>query len=73
MQGPEPEHPVTPTEPTCNDGAGHDDLDAEDPVDQLDDDEDLAPKDKRACHVLKYEVVKRWVTGDRSEKDDDDN
>ena len=55
-QGPEPE----------NDGAKLDDPDAEEPVVQSNDDEDLPQKQKRTRHVLIYEVVKRWVTGERA-------
>ena len=67
-QGPEPDHQVTLN------GSSHDDPDAEEQVDQSDDNDELAPKKKRTHHILKYEVVKRWVTvtGDKAEKDDDD-
>ena len=53
-QGPEPEHPVTPTEPTGNDGASHADPNAEGRETESDGEEDLgATKIRRACHVLK--------------------
>ena len=65
QQDPAPEHQVTPTKASRNDGAGHADPDAEDPATQSDKEEELAPKKRRPPrHVLKYEVVKRWVTGD---------
>ena len=68
MQSPEPPNPVMPTESTGNDGAGHAEPDAE----NTDDESDLeAPqKQKRPHTVLAYEVVKRWVTGDRAELTD---
>ncbi len=71
-QGPEPEHPVTPTKPTCNAGASHADPDAEGRETESDWEEDLGAKKRRPPrHVLKYVVVKRWVTGDRAEMDED--
>jgi hypothetical protein len=69
---PAPEHPVTPTKPTRNDGASHADPDAEGRETESDREEDLgATKIRRPRHVLKYVVVKRWVTGDRAEMDED--
>ena len=67
-QGPEPPNPVMPTDSTGNAGAGHADPDAE----NSDSESDLeAPqKQKRARTVLAYEVVQRWVTGDRAELTD---
>ena len=64
-QGPEPPNPVMPTDSTGNDGAGHADPDAE----NSDSESDLEAqqKQKRARTVLAYEVVQRWVTGDRAE------
>jgi hypothetical protein len=63
-QGPKPEHPVTPTKPTLNDGASHADPDAKGRKTESDREEDLgAKKRKPPRHVLKYVVVKRWVTG----------
>ncbi len=45
-----------------NDGAGHADLDAEDPASQSEEEEELASKKKRPPrHVLKYVIVKSWV------------
>ena len=68
----EPENPITPTKPSRNDGASRADSDAEDPAAQSDEDEGIGAKKIRPPrHVLKYEVVKRWVTGDRAELDDD--
>jgi hypothetical protein len=69
---PAPEHPVTPTKPTCNDGASQADPDAKVRETDSDREEDLgAKKIRRPRHVLKYVVVKRWVTGDRAEMDED--
>ena len=67
-QGPEPPNPVMPSDSTGNDGAGHADPDAE----NTDSESDLeAPqKQKRARTLLAYEVVQRWVTGDRAELTD---
>ncbi len=69
---PVPEHPVTPTKSTRNAGASHADPDAEGRETESDWEEDLeATKIRRARHVLQYVVVKRWVTGDRAEMDED--
>ena len=59
-------HPVTPTKPSRNDGASHTDSDAADPDPRSDEEEESGAKLIRPPrHVLVYEVVKRWVTGDR--------
>ncbi len=69
---PAPEHPVTPIKPTRNDGASHADPDAEVRETESDRDEDLGAKKIRPPrHVLKYVVIKRWVTGERAEMDED--
>ena len=70
-QGPEQPHPVTPTKSTRNDGAGHADPDAENSESGSDLDVELPQKRKRSRTILKYEVVKRWTTGERAEKDDE--
>ncbi len=64
---------VTPTKLPRNDGAGHDNSDAETPLTHSDEEVEERPKQKtlrkRALHVLQvaiYEVVQRWVTGDRA-------
>ena len=63
-----PEHPVTLTKPTRNDGASHADQDAEGRETESDREEDLgATKIRRARHVLQYVVVKRWATGERAD------
>ena len=65
-QGPETEHPVTPTKESLNHGVSHADPDAADPECRSDAEEELDAKNIRPPrHVLQYEVVKRWVTGDR--------
>ena len=59
--------PVTPTKQSRNDGASHADPDAEDPDQQSDQEEELgATKIRPPRHVLQYEVVKRWVTGEKA-------
>ncbi len=61
-QVPEPEHPVTPAKPACDDGVSHayHDPDAEDPANQSEEEEELAPKKQSPPrHVLTYVVVKR--------------
>ncbi len=69
-QGPEPEHPVTPSKPTRNDGASHADPDAEGWETESEREEDLGAKMIRPPHhVSKCVVVKRWVTGERAEMD----
>ncbi len=67
-----PEHPVTPPKPIRNDGASHANPDAEGQEPESDREEDLgATKTRRTRHVLQYVVVKRWVTGERAEMDED--
>ena len=69
-QGPETEHPVTPTKESRNHGASHADQDAADPDRRSDEEEVLdAKKTRPSRHVLQYEVVKRWVTGERAVQD----
>ena len=64
---PEPPHPVTPTKPSGNDGASHADPYAADPYRLSDEEEGIGAKKPRPPrHVLQYEVVKRWITGDRA-------
>ena len=70
-QGPESPHPVTPTKSTRNDGVGNADPDAENSESSSDLNEKLPQKRKRSRTILKYEVVKRWTTGERAEKDDE--
>ena len=68
----EPEHQVTTTKPSRNDGASRAGPDAEDPFRMSDEEEGLgATKIRPPRHVLKYEAVKRWVTGERAQLDDD--
>ena len=70
----QPPHPVTPTKPSRNDGASRAHPYPEDPYRLSDEEEGLGAKKPRPPrHVLKYEVVKRWVAqaGDRAELDDD--
>jgi hypothetical protein len=67
-------HPVTPTKQqgNLNDGAGHDNSDAEIPVTQSDKEEELLPKKKRKRVLATYEAVQRWVTGDRAKQPEED-
>ena len=66
----EPPHPVTPTKPSGNHGASHADSDAADPDARSDEEEESgATKIRPPRHVLQYEVVKRWVTGERTVQD----
>ncbi len=67
-----PEHPDTPTKPTRNAGATNACPNAEVPETESDREEDLGAKKTRPPrHVLKYVVVKCWVTGERAEMDED--
>ena len=60
-------HPATPTKPSRNDGASHADSDAADPDPRSDEEEESGAKLIRPPrHVLQYEVVKRWVTGEKA-------
>jgi hypothetical protein len=61
-------NPVTPTKPPGNDGAGHDNQDANRPVTQSNENAELGLKQKRQRIVVVYRVVKQWVTGDRAEQ-----
>ena len=63
----EPPHPVTPTKQSRNDGASRAHPDPEDPYRLSDEEEGIGAKKIRPPrHVLQYEVVKRWVTGERA-------
>jgi hypothetical protein len=66
-QIPESPNPVTPTKPPRNDGGGYDNLDAEFPLTQSDEEQEERPKQKR-----KHTYVKRWVTGERAVLPEDD-
>ncbi len=76
MQHPDPPEPVTPTKSPGNHGAGHDNTEAERFSSESDDDqgeveEPVAPK-KRTRVIAQHVQVKRWVTGERAELDDED-
>ena len=63
----EPPHPVTPTKQSRNDGASRAHPYPEDPYRLSDEEEGIGAKKPRPPRrVLTYEVVKRWVTGDRA-------
>ncbi len=78
MQRPGSPNPVMPTKvtkPPRNDGAGHDNSDADIPLTQSDEEVEERPKQKRKCapHVLViYEVVQRWVTCDKGTQPEED-
>jgi hypothetical protein len=68
--------PVTPTKLLRNNGARHDNPDAETSSAESDEDhseekEPVAPK-KRTRVLARYVPVKRWITGERAEMDDED-
>ena len=68
----EPEHIVTPTKPSRNDGASRAEPYPEDSFRLSDEEKGLgATKIRPPRHVLKYEVFQRWVTGERAEQDED--
>ena len=69
-QGPELPNPAMPTDSTGNAGAGHAEPDAENS--DAESDLEAPQKRKRTRTILSYEVVKRWVTGDRAELTEDE-
>ena len=69
-QGPDPPNPAMPTDSTGNAGAGHAEPDAENS--DAESDLEAPQKRKRTRTILSYEVVKRWVTGDRAELTEDE-
>ena len=75
-QHPDAPDPVTPTKSLRNYGAQHDNPDAESSSaesdeDQGEEEEPVAPK-KRTRVLAQYVPVKRWITGERAEMDDED-
>ncbi len=69
MQRPGSPNPVTPTKQPRNYGANHDNSVAVIALTQSDEEDESRPKQKRkrTPRVLAtYEVVQRWVTGDRA-------
>jgi hypothetical protein len=65
-QIPESPNQVTPTKPPRNDGAGYDNLDAEIPLTQSDEEAEERPKQKRKRVIAEYELVKRFFLGHRT-------
>jgi hypothetical protein len=63
--------PVTPTKSLRNYGAGHDNMDsAESDDDEGEEEEPVAPK-KGTRVLAQYMLVKRWVTGELAEMDEE--
>ncbi len=58
-QIPEQPNPVTPTKLLRNDAASYDNVDAEIPLTQSDEEEEERLKQKRELIVAEYELVKR--------------
>ena len=76
---PETPNPVTPTKPQRNAGAGQDNPDAEISECQYDSDEPFRKKrksrtetKKRERHLIVYVPIKRWLTGERAEMDEEE-
>ncbi len=65
-------NPVMPAKPPRNDGAGYDNSDAKFPLTQSDEEQEERPKQKRKRVIAEYELVKRWVTGERAVQPEDD-
>ena len=72
-QIPESPNPVTPTKPLHNDGAGYDNTDAKFPLTQSDEEEKERLKQNMKRFVAEYELVKRWVTGERAVQPEEDS
>ncbi len=71
-------NPVTPTKQPRNAWAGQDKSDAEksDISEENDAEQELPPekrmrqfKERKKRHLIEYEVMQRWLTGDRAEDD----
>jgi hypothetical protein len=75
-QLPDATDPVTPTKSLCNNGAGHDHANAESSSAESDDDEGEKEEPvatKKGTRVLaEYVLVKRWITGERAEMNEED-
>ncbi len=65
-QIPESPNPVTPTKPPRKDGACYDNSDADIPLTQSEEEEEERLKQKRKRVIAEYELVRRWVTGERA-------
>jgi hypothetical protein len=76
MQRPDPPALVMPTKSLPNDGAGHDNLNAESSERESDDneceDEDPVPAKKRKRVVAEYVLVKPRITGELAEQPEED-
>ncbi len=76
---PETPYPVTPTKLPRNAGAGQDNQDAENSECHYDSDEPFRKKKKtqtatkkRERHLIVYVPIKRWLTGDRAEMEEEE-
>ena len=76
---PETPNPVTPAKPQRNAGAGQDNPDAEISECQYDSYEQCRKKrkprtetKKRDRHLITYVPIKRWLTGDRADMDEEE-
>ncbi len=76
---PETPNPVTPTNPPRNAGAGQDNQDAEISECQYDSNEPFRKKKKMRVetkkwerHLIVYVPIKRWLTGDRAEMEEEE-
>ena len=71
-QIPDPHNPITPMKPPRNDGAGYDNSDAGIPLTQSDEEQEERLEQKRERVIAEYELVKRWVIGERAVLAEDD-
>ena len=73
MNAPEAEPPCTPPKPTGNGGAGRVDPDGQMNSDSEDSDEPQSAMTKRKWNGREsWTTIKRWVTGEQAEMDQDD-
>jgi hypothetical protein len=73
MNAPEAVPPCTPPKPTGNGGAGRVDPDGEMNSDLEDSDEQQSAMSKRIWNGREsWTMIKRWVTGEQAEMDQDD-
>ena len=63
---------LRPRKPPRIDGGGYDNSDAEIPLTPSDEEEKERPKQQRKSVVAEYELVKRWVPGERAVQPEED-